>query len=31
MLIAQRTSDIMCRYRKVNNIVKFTHVKIFYF
>ena len=31
MLIAQRTSDMMCRYRNVNNVIKFTHVKIIYF
>ena len=31
MLIAQRTSDIMRRYRKVNSAVKFTHVKVIYF
>ena len=31
MLIAQRTSDIICGYRKVNKVVKFTYVKVIYF
>ena len=31
MLIAQRTNDIIRGYRKVNSVVKFTHVKVIYF